>query len=127
MHKALPNPFKRARLQTPRVGAARRQRAAAAAGHGPAAALRGLFPAQRRRRPRPAGRPGALGPNLCTFEAVLTGGIDEKVRTNVAGRPRRVLAWLAGCEERSEAENIGEDGGKGGREAKADTTASSTS
>lgn len=119
MHKALHNPFRRACLQTPGVGAARRQRAAAAAGHGPATALRGLVPAPRRRRPRPAGREH-WGQSFALR-------IDEKVRTNVAGRPRRVLAWLAGCEGYKEAENIGEERGKGGREGKADTKASSTS
>lgn len=61
------------------------------------------------------GRPGALGLAFCTFEAVLTGGIDAKVSMKAAGRPRRVLEWLAECEGCSVPENNGEERGKGGR------------
>lgn len=46
---------------------------------------------------------------------MLTGGIDAKVSMKTAGRPRRVLEWLAGCEGCGVPENNGEERGKGGR------------
>lgn len=41
--------------------------------------------------------------------------MDAKVSMKVAGRPRRVLEWRAGCERYSEPENNGEERGKGER------------
>lgn len=93
----------------PGLGAARRQRAAAADGHRPPANRQSQPPAPSRCEPC---RPEAVSLALCTFEAVLTGGIDAKVSTNVVGRPRRVLEWRAECGGYSEPEITARRGGR---------------
>lgn len=120
MHKALHNPFKQAHLQTPGLRAGRGRQRLSGTGHRPPSWVCPQRPAAADR-----GQPRAPGTALCAFEAVLIGGIDAKVRTKVAGRPRRVIEGLAGCEAWSEPENNGEQRGKG--EEKADTTVSNTS